>query len=261
MALGIGVNAALFTMLSAVFLRPVPGTSDADRLVWVSAVTVPGGRRTNMSYPNYVAYRDGAASRVRLAAYGSAFFSVTGVQPGSAPGESERVRGEVVSANFFSVLGTRLLSGRGFLPEEDHPGAPPVAVISARLWQRHFAADPAAIGATATINGQPFTLVGVAPHGFNGAEVGEPRDVWVPMGAQALALPTMPQLLDERGAWWLRAVGRIGDDESPASVRAAILTVDRQLAQEYPALHEQMSAASIPAIEAMPSRWPFSLRL
>ena len=246
MALGIGANAALFTMLSAVFLRPVPGTSDADRLVWVSAVTVPGGRRTNMSYSNYVDYRDGAASRVQLAAYGSAFFSVTGVQHGGAEGESERVRGEVVSANFFNVLGTRLVAGRGFLPEEDQPGAPPVAVVSARLWQRHFAADPAAIGATAMINGQPFTLVGVAPRGFNGAEVGEPRDVWVPMGAQALALPTMPHLLDERGAWWLRAVGRIGDNESAASVRAAILTVDRHLAQAYPTLREQMSVAVTP---------------
>jgi predicted permease len=199
-----------------------------------------------MSYPNYVDYRDGASSRVRLAAYGSAFFSVTSMQHAGTATEPERVRGEVVSANFFSVLGTRLVAGRGFMPEEDHPGAPPVAVISDRLWQRHFAADPAAIGATVTINGQPFTLIGVAPRHFNGAEVGEQRDVWVPMSAQAIALPTMPHLRDERGAWWLRAVGRIGENENPAGVRAALLTVDRQLAQAYPALHEHMSVAVTP---------------
>jgi putative ABC transport system permease protein len=247
LALGIGVNSALFSLLSAVFLQPLPGVVDAGRLVWVAGLTEPGGHATNLSYPGYVDFRDRAKSFTALAAFGDTPFSIGG---GTTP---ERVRGQVVSGNFFTVLGTTLAAGRGFRPEEDQtPLTHPVAVISHRYWQRRFGGDPAAVGRQVIINGQPFTIVGVAPRGFNGVDIGEMRDVWVPAAMQAVAMPTMPKLLTAANSWWLKAAGRLAPGATVEQARAEIRTIARQQRLADPKAYEGVTAMVAPMRNGMP---------
>jgi len=173
-ALGIGANTAIFSIVNAVLLRPFPYRAPEQLVILQERVS---GGGLSPSYPNFVDWRE----------QNTAFDSISAVRANESfnftgTGEPERLQGRLVSAEFFSTLGVKPIVGRDFLPEEDRPGATPAVILSYGLWQRRFGADPGVIGQQLTLNNQRFTVVGVAPPGF---QYGEEADVTVPIGLQA----------------------------------------------------------------------------
>src|SRR4029078_7235845 len=168
LALGIGINSTVFSLANSVFLRQLPVASPQN-LVWIFS-----GRDNPTSYPEYLDYQQQTELFDGVMAYDWA-----GLNLGSN-GQSERVEGTLVSGNYFDVLGVKAELGRTFLPDEDKtPGASPVAVISHSLWQRCFNGDTTAVGRAMVLNGVQFTIVGVTPRDFVGAEEAFPRQIWI----------------------------------------------------------------------------------
>ncbi|MGH9768484.1 MAG: ABC transporter permease [Blastocatellia bacterium] len=239
LALGIGANTAIFSVVNAALLRPLP-VKEPDRLVGLYR-KIPQDRNHNrFSYPNYLDTRDRNQSFSGLAAY---YFTPLNLSGG---GQTERLWGKVVSGNYFSTLGVEFAQGRTFLPEEDRtPGAHPVAVVSHGLWQRRFGGDPNLVGKTVTLNGYGFTIVGIAPAGFRGTELGMAPDVWVPMMMQAQALPGQ-DWLTPRGVGWLRVVGRLKPGVSWLQAQAEMEMLGAQLKREHPEVNEAFGIAVVP---------------
>src|SRR3712207_5352841 len=184
LAVGIGANATIFSLVDVALLRPLPRVRDESRLADVNRSTPDGDRFGMVSYPDYLYLREHNDVFEGLAAQSYTPLAV------SAGGAAERVRGQVVSGNYFDVLGVVPAAGRFFLPEEDRaaPGAAPVCVISYRLWQERFRGEDAT-GRQVAINGHQFTVVGVAPQGFKSPYVYLSPDVFVPVAMQAQAMP------------------------------------------------------------------------
>src|SRR5436853_7242841 len=155
LALGIGANTAILSLVNAVLLRPLPGIEAPDQLVAFERLQ-GGTNYYNFGYPDYLDYRDQSQSFAGLAAH-------VGTPLSFAGDTTERVRGDVVTGNYFSVLGAKPALGRLLQPEDDQAvGASPVAVISHGLWRRAFGSDPSVVGQTIKLNGHDFTIVGVA---------------------------------------------------------------------------------------------------
>jgi len=173
LALGIGANTAIFTLLDKLVIRTLPVERPHEL---VTFVVDAGGDPAIFSYPGYVDLRDGNDVLAGLVAYFQRAFTL------SDASHAERVIGQIVSGNYFDVLGVRPALGRFFLPEEDRtPGLHPVVVISDGLWRRRFAADPAVLGRTVVLNAHGYTVVGVAPPEFTGTTPGTVSDVYVPV--------------------------------------------------------------------------------
>ena len=175
LALGIGANTAIFSIVNAVLLRPFPYRAP-ERLVVIQE-RVSAGDSFSPSYPNFVDWR----------AQNTAFDSIAAVRGGESfnftgAGEPERLQGRLVSAEFFSTLGVERLLGRDFLAEEDRPGAAPAVILSYGFWQRRFGGDPDILGKQLTLNAQSFTVVGITPASF---QFGLEADVTVPIGLSA----------------------------------------------------------------------------
>ena len=214
LALGIGVNIAIVTLLDRVLIRRLP-VEAADRLVAV----VENAERDPaiFSYPEFSALRGRADLFAGVAAYTQRPFSIS---DGTA---SERVVGQVVSANYFATLGVRPALGRFFVDEEDQtPGAHSVAVIGDRLWRGRFAMDPAILGRTIRVNASPFTIVGVAPAEFTGTSRGSSVDVYVPLSMHVQALPGTRGALTNPNWGWLMAIARLAPGVSRAQAQAAL---------------------------------------
>jgi predicted permease len=198
LALGIGANAAIFSLADAILLRPLPSIREPERL----ATLAPGPQ----TYPDYRDYRDLSTAWDGLAAFRERRVSL-GV------GTTARLaRVAIVSGNYFSVLGTPAFRGRTILPRDDAPGAGErVVVISYGLWQREFAADPAVLGRMVELNGAAFTVVGVAPPGFRGPQVVGNPSVWIPINSwPSVATGEFLQLDIESRTWgWLTVIGRL----------------------------------------------------
>src|SRR6516225_3072534 len=175
LALGIGANTAIFSLVDAFFLRRLPVKSP-ERLVFVNRVS-PNGRTTdNFPYPIFEQFRDHNQSFSGLFAWDDSNVAVT------VDGQPAIVPGDFVSGTYFDVLGVDAMLGRTFTSGDDQPGGKPVAVISYSYWQRQFAGDPAAIGKTIYLGGIPFTVIGVTPRRFFGRNaVGRSADVVLPM--------------------------------------------------------------------------------
>ena len=172
LALGIGANTAVFSVVNAALLRPLP-YKDPERLVRLSEYSekVP---TMSVSYPNFLDWREQQTSFELMAAMRPGSYNLSG------DGEPERLAGSHVSPEFFKVLGVEPAPGRSFTEEENRPGASRVAVISHGLWQRRFGSDPDILGRALTLNGEPYTVVGVTRRGF---VYGSPVDVYVPLGS------------------------------------------------------------------------------
>ena len=203
LAIGIGANTTLFSLANAVFFRPLPGVRDNGRLVWITPVNERHGGPTQMPYPDLVDYRGASDAFAEVAAFANAEFSLSGGD------EPVRVIGQIVSGNYFSILGATMERGRAFTAAEDDVQNPsPVVVISDRMWRERFDADERIVGRRAVIDGLPFTVVGVASPGFAGAEIADrERDVWVPLAMQPRVMSDVP--LASRDAWWLSTIGRM----------------------------------------------------
>ena len=199
LAMGIGANAAVFTIVERLLFRALP-VSNPHELVYVTDERILTQSSPRFSFPFYAVVRqnmvlNGVAARSALA------LNVT------LNGQTLRASGELVSGNYFEVLGATSDVGRPLLPKDDStPGAHPVAVISGPFWKRAFASDPAVVGRTALLNGQTFTIVGVSANGFTGTDVGLPTDIWIPLAMQR---EVGRSLLTDARTNWLEMIGRL----------------------------------------------------
>ncbi|MGH9853125.1 MAG: ABC transporter permease, partial [Blastocatellia bacterium] len=225
LALGIGANTAIFTVINAALLRPLP-YPDAEQLV-VAATTM---RRETVevratSYPDFVDWRDQNTVFERIAARVSASFTLTG---GAGP---ENVNGELVSADYFPLLRAQAARGRTFLPEEDRtPDTHRVAVVGYGLWQRRFGGAPALVGQTIQLNGADYTVVGITPEGFRG--VSDQSEIWLPM--MMVSSVRNVDHLRQRDQRWLSAVGRLKPGVTLAQAQTEMDAIMSRLAQAYP---------------------------
>jgi putative ABC transport system permease protein len=224
LAVGIGLNTTLFALINSIVVRPMAHVR-AEGLHWLASTATTGGFSMPLSYADFADYRDSSGVFASAAATGNAEFALAG------EGEPVRLRGEIVSGNYFSLLDVPMAIGRGFAADEDRLGTPvPVAVISYRLWQERFAGAPRALGARMMLDGRPFTIVGVTPERFNGITHGPRRDVWVPMAAQPIAQPTSPRMLAERSAIWLSAVGTLAPSLTIEQANARLEVIAKRIA-------------------------------
>ena len=214
LALGIGANTAIFSILNAVMLRSLP-VEDPQRLVQLAA---PEGSAYNpyVTNPIWEQVRDHQQAFSGTLAFSANRFDL------AAGGESHFAEGLWVSGDYFRVLGVPAMRGRVFTPDDDlHGGghAGPVAVISHGFWKRHFAGDPAIVGKPIRLNRHPFTIVGVTPPWFRGLDVDTAYDVAIPIGCEPI-LHTDHSYLDSRSSWWLRILGRLPPGETPQQAEA-----------------------------------------
>src|SRR5262245_13950596 len=225
LALGIGANTAMFSVLNAVLFRPAP-VSQSGRLVWIGALRGQSRALQGLSYPDFVDVRARARQLDGVLAYAHLWLSLGG-------GASERIRGEAVSANYFDLLGVRPALGRTFQPEEGEAGGPhDVAVLSDGFWRRRFSAAPDVLGRTVVINGTPFTVIGVAPPGFGGIEINDdaPVAVWLSLGAMAEAAPEAKGFLTDRfSSGWIRTIGRLAPGASRDGAAAELAALAQAL--------------------------------
>ena len=227
LALGIGINTTVFSLANSVFLRQLP-VAAPQNLVWIFS-----DRDNPTSYPEYLEYQQQTELFDGVMAY-----EWMGLNLGSE-GQSERVEGTLVSGNYFDVLGVKAELGRTFLPDEDKtPGASPVAVISHNLWQRRFNSDANVVGKSLVLNGVQFTIVGVAPRDFVGAEEAFPRQVWIPLMMQASVRPGPAAVTNasftNRSLRSLDVMARLKRGVSLRQAQAGMDVVASRLAQNYP---------------------------
>jgi len=227
LAIGIGANSAIFTVLDALYMRALPVRSPAE-LVSVGNASHPtalwyGGAMTDIySYPLYRRLRDGNHVFSGLLAAGRAGLVEVTVSSGAV----ETVNARLASGNYFDVLGISAIVGRTFSREEDAPGGPRVAVISYDYWMNRLGGNASVVGRPLTLNGLNYTVVGIGPRGFEGDVVGLACDVWIPLSMQ-------PQLnagyarLDRTDANWLVLIGRLAPGVSVAAARSEITTLVR----------------------------------
>ncbi|MGI8655951.1 MAG: ABC transporter permease [Pyrinomonadaceae bacterium] len=227
LALGIGANASIFSLVNTVLLRPLPA-AQPEQLVGVYGTLSGQSDVTLISYPNYTDYRDRNEVFTGLLAYRFAPVSL------SHSGANERLWGYVVSGNYFDVLGVKPALGRTFTPEEDKtPNSHPVVVMSYGSWQRRFGGDPSIVGKTVLLNGHTFTIIGIAPKDFNGTEVAYAPELWVP-AMMAGQIEPGSDWLTQRGDANLFVMGRLKQGVSRAQAEASFHSITSQLARDYP---------------------------
>jgi macrolide transport system ATP-binding/permease protein len=226
MALGIGANTSIFSLIDTAVLRPL-AVKEPSQLVEVYGTANKGADITIQSYPTYKDYRDRNTVFSGLAVYRVVVASLT------VNNTSQRVYGYLVSGNYFDVLGVKPMLGRAFLPEEDRtPESHPVAVLGYNCWQRRFASDPAIIGKTVQFNSRPFIVIGVAPKGFIGTEVCYDPEMYIPM-MMAKTIEPNSNFLEKRDSNGLFAVGRLKSGVTFAQALASLETLTAQMAHEY----------------------------
>jgi macrolide transport system ATP-binding/permease protein len=243
LALGIGANTAVFSIINASLLKPLP-VEEPERLVSVFTTDTKNPGNLPTSHLNYVDYRDQNQVFSSLLAYTGAGLSLT-------RGETiEPVFGLVVSGNYFDVLGVKTALGRAFLPDEDKtPGAHPVVVLSHGLWQRGFGGDVNLVGKTISLNRHDFTVVGIVPEGFTGTDLGPGPDLWVPMMMHDQVQPGFDWYNERRGLF-LNLVGRLKPGVSVEQAQASLKIFSGQLAQSFPKDNEGRGAKIVPLLQA-----------
>jgi predicted permease len=225
LALGIGANTAIFSVVDKVMVRRLP-VSEPERLV---RVVGRGEHDMSFSQPLYADYLNHSEALLGLVAYSETPLNL------SDGTRAERAAGLIVSGNYFAVLGVTPALGRTFLPEEDRTwGTHPVAVVSYGLWQRRFGADPKLVGRTISLNGYRFTVVGVAPPEFTGVVRGAAPDVYVPLMMSREAAPQWADGVAAREMSWLSLIGRLKPGVRREQAEAALSALAAQYAKIYP---------------------------
>jgi predicted permease len=225
LALGIGANTVVFGVMNALVLRPLPVPSPSQ------VYFVQRSNQSNLSFPNYRDLRDRSTTFTGMAASRIAPLSLEGDDG------SRRVWSYLVSGNYFEMLGIQPAVGRFFGSDTDRArGASPYAVLSYACWRQRFGGDPRVIGRSVRINTLPFTVVGVAPRGFQGTEVFYWPDVWLPISMQAQVEGN--SWLDERGSFNSWVVGRLKPEITPYQAEADLNAIAASLAREYPSVNE-----------------------
>jgi predicted permease len=238
LALGIGANTTIFSWINSALLNPVPGLASPSEVVALT-LSKPGDNPFPFTYPDVEAVRDGQQSFTGITACNFALMSLTG------KGKPERVWGMVASANYFEVLGVRPILGRGFLPVEDEkPGGAPVAMISYRLWQTHFGANPDIVGQAIEINQHPYTIVGVTPAVFQGSQTGVRTEIWVPIMMEEQLVP-QGDLLHDHHYFWLLAFGRLKSGVAPEQAQEEMTLRLKREAKNYPEEHKGHDSVTV----------------
>jgi len=219
LALGIGANAALFSVLNAVLLRPLPFV-EPDRLVRIYEKMGDGGQGS-VSFLNFQDWQKQNTGFERLAGYEMGSRNLQGGE------EPERIRACETTPELFSILRVPPLRGRTFQAGTDEPGRDLVAVVSEELWRSRFGGDPALVGRTIRLDGLPHTVIGVMPRAFDFPPGGNATDVWV-------LHPTGQPRQANRGAHYLSVIGRVKDGVSPEQATAQLVTVAARIEKEYP---------------------------
>ncbi|HLX07666.1 MAG TPA: ABC transporter permease [Thermoanaerobaculia bacterium] len=245
LGLAIGANAAVFSIVDALLLRPLP-LAAPERLVRIYSHFASGLDWASVSYPNYRDYERANRVFTALAAEGNQGFMVD-------DGESSQlVIGALVSANYFATLGVEPALGRAFDAADDRV-ASPVAVIGDGFWKRHFGADPRVLGRSVTLNGTGFKVVGVAPAGFTGPNTGLLEEIWAPLSmtpSMQRALTAESDPLQERDANWLQVTGRLRPGVGLRQAADAMNALASRLRQLYPRANAGISLRLLPESEA-----------
>ncbi|HEY6358932.1 MAG TPA: ABC transporter permease, partial [Vicinamibacterales bacterium] len=228
LAIGIGANTAVFTVANALLFAPAPGVDHFDQLVDIGRTTRGMGFDT-LSYPTYTTLRDRATTLSGVIALRPDPWPVSV----GATGDAVLAYGQLVSANYFDVLGVRPAAGSFFRGHDEHPGTPfRLVVLSYGFWRRHFAGDAAIVGTTVVLNGDTYTVAGVAAAGFQGMTIVSP-DVWLPLTALARTTPP-EELLRSRGSLWLFLSARLAPGATIDQARGEMTALSRRLADAYP---------------------------
>ncbi|MBO0862938.1 MAG: ABC transporter permease, partial [Chloracidobacterium sp.] len=248
LALGIGANTAIFSFINSLFLRPL-AIANPEQVMRLYAEDSRGRRFDVFSYPNYADLRDRNQTLQALAAH-----SYTAASVGFGAG-AEDTPGEVVTGNYFNLLGINAVLGRTLQPEDDlAPGANPVVVISHAFWQSRLGSEKSAMGRKLYINGHPFTVVGVMPEGFKGTYQSFVADFWAPMMMQDQVRPGGSSL-DDRGWGWLGGTARLKPGVTPTQAQAELDRIANQLRQEYPKVNRNVTAFRLFPASALHERF------
>ncbi len=251
LAIGIGANTTIFTLINAIFFKGL-AIEKPERVTVVFTTDEkqqggPLGNLSPLSRPNFESLRD--QSEVFSGLVNMIF---TGASFTTGDSEPEQIGGQMVSGNYFDVLRVQPTIGRGFLPEEDEtPSTHPVVVLSHDFWTRRFGAEPSIVDKTINLNGQPFTVIGVAPEGFNGIFVLGGPDFWVPtMMHDVFLTGTLRQWYEDRRALFTFTFGRLKEGVSLEQAQASIEVNGSQLASEYPVENEGRNFSLLPLNQA-----------
>ncbi len=246
LALGIGLNTTVFTFVNALLLRPPAGVKAPGRLleVWIHNPRSSGAEGyLPLTYPDYLYYRDHNQSFGGMLAFDGDPESVIW----NKSGEGQVVMGQLVSGNFFSLLGVNAVLGRTISPEDDRPtNSQPVVVLGHAFWQQSFGSDPMIVGKALMLNGVNYSVIGVAPAGFAGLLVGIEPDFWAPT-------TMVEQITRDRGRlsnWhghWLIAIGRLKPEASVSGARAEVSVLEHQIELDHPDLKRNLDATVFPA--------------
>jgi putative ABC transport system permease protein len=233
LALGIGANSAIFSVVNGLLLRPLPYKNPNQLVVIWENATHLGFPKNTPSPANFLDWQKQATVFDGMGAFAERTFNLTGV------GEPERLEGRRVSANLFALLGVQPILGRSFVQEDDKPGTK-VALLNESLWKRRFGSDPAVIGRSLALNGESYTVVGVLPNSVRLPAFGTWRDqVWVPMAFPA-------DEAAQRGNHFLEVIGRMKTGVTLAQARAEMETITGRLAQQYPEDNTRISSVVNP---------------
>jgi putative ABC transport system permease protein len=238
LALGIGANSAIFSVVNAILLRPLPFKNPEQLvMVWENAAHL-GFPKNTPSPPNFLDWQTQNTVFTGMAAMSERSFNLTGI------GEPERLDGRRVSANLFDLLGVPAQLGRTFIPDDDRAGTH-VVLLSYSLWQRRFGSDPKVIGRAVTLNGESYTVIGVMPRSVHLPSYGNWSDeVWVPIAFTS-------EELTQRGNHFLNVVARIKPGISLKQAQAEMETIAARLAREYPRYNTRIGAFVTPLHEEL----------
>ena len=250
LALGVGVNTAMFSLVDALLFRPLP-VSSPSTLVDVFTSGGDGDDYATSSFPDFT----------DLKAQNTVFSDMTGYSPMMAPlslGDRSRVLlGQIVTANHFALLGVQPQLGRLLAPADDAPGAERVVVLSDRTWRREFGSDPGIVGRSLTLRGLPFTVVGVAPPSFTGVVPLLTPELWLPVAhleevepigiSDSVPSPVGRTGLERRGTRWMFMKGRLRDGVTAGQAHANVQVIGRQLAEAHPATNKGRTMAAVPS--------------
>jgi len=234
LALGIGANTTLFSVVNGVLLNPLP-YPHSERLMAIYAKT-PGFDQGPVVYLNFLDWQRDAQTFSSMAIYRNQNYNVTG------SAEAERWAGYMISADFFSTLGVQPVLGRTFRPEDDHVGAAPVVILGGGLWRRKFGSSPDVIGKLLTLNGASYRVVGVIPPGFT--FYGADRDVYTPIGQW-----NDPSFRDRRISVSAHSVGRLKPGVTLSQAQAGMDVIARNLAAAFPAADKDTGITVVPMKE------------
>jgi predicted permease len=238
LALGIGANTAIFSLVNTVLLRSLPVSQPSQ--IFSVAVRGKDDSMSAFSYPNFVDFRDRNQVLSGLIAYRFLPLSL------SRDNNNERIWGYEVSGNYFDVLGVQAVKGRTFLPEEDRTRlSHPVAVISYGCWQRRFGGDASLVGRDVLLNNHPFRIIGIAPERFKGTELVYTPEIWLPASMMEWAEPGNMSL-DNRNAGNFFVVGRLKPEIGKREAEASLNLLAQQLGKEYPDTNEGQSIKLVP---------------